>query len=132
MNPGDTTAINIELKSDYALSEEGKDKFLFMCLAAPDVITSHVVEFWKQQHNQHNVELHRLTCLYNDSPILEQAQVYEKPSKAMPPAVSKSNLNWLFENIYIMLFGWFLYLYIYIYICILIYIYKYICLYIYM
>lgn len=85
MNPGDSTAISIELKSDYSLSEEGKDKFLFMCLAAPDVITSHVVEFWKQQHNQHNVELHRLTCLYNDSPLFEQAQVLPKDNKSMTP-----------------------------------------------
>lgn len=85
MNPGDTTTINIGLKSDYALSEEGKDKFLVMCLSAPDVITSHVVEFWKQQHNQHNIEQHRLTCLYNDSPMLEKGPVFSKDGKGLSP-----------------------------------------------
>lgn len=70
LNPGESIVVNIFLKPEHNLSENGKDKFLIMCLPAVDVQTNQNADFWKKlDNNAANVEQHRLCCVYKDSEI---------------------------------------------------------------
>lgn len=76
MNPGENISVNIYLKPEHNLSENGKDKFLIMCLPAVDVDPSQNADFWKKlDNNDPNIEQHRLCCVYKDSEMFTRAAV---------------------------------------------------------
>lgn len=67
LNPGETVAVSILLKPEHLLSDNGKDKFLIMCMPSMDIQSSQVAEFWKKVGQQSvNMEQHRLYCTYKD------------------------------------------------------------------
>ncbi|XP_075162191.1 motile sperm domain-containing protein 2-like [Haematobia irritans] len=65
--PGETIVVNILLKPEHKLSENGKDKFLVMCIPAVDVQAQNIVEYWRKVGQQDpNMEQHRFYCTYVD------------------------------------------------------------------
>ncbi|TMW52556.1 hypothetical protein DOY81_002381 [Sarcophaga bullata] len=67
LNSGETVSVNIHLKPEHNLSENGKDKFLIMCLPAHDLQPHQNADFWKKlDNNATNIEQHRLCCIYKD------------------------------------------------------------------
>ncbi|XP_005190834.1 motile sperm domain-containing protein 2 [Musca domestica] len=82
--PGSTITVNILLKPEHSLSENGKDKFLIMCMPSMDIQSNQVTEFWKKAGQQSvNMEQHRLYCTYKEGA--------EKSSQLVANGVGSAN-----------------------------------------